>query len=818
MIFKNIPFILRRFSRQKITTSLHIVGLTLGITVCLLIALFIKYETSFDSYESKADRTYRINHVWVEAGKKEFHFSTPFPLADQIRKDVPGIEYVTKVHHPHQSIIEINPVKRFKQENVMMTDPEFLDVFDVKVLEGNAYDALRKPYNALLTETTAKKFFGNEDALGKVFTYNDSFKITVGAIIKDFPGNTHLPASMLLSFAENQKYLMTSTTHYGSVSGGSTFIVLPKGSKPTTGLTTALRSIYDRFLNNQPWMEKDSHVEMELQPLSDVHFNSKYAGGGQWVKAINTQWLWFFGSVGFAVLFLACINFINLSTAQALTRAKEIGVRKSVGAGKLGLITQFLTEALLLVLFSGLLAVIIAQLSLPYINNLTGKQITFDIFHSPLLMGSLLAGIFLTALLAGIYPAFIITRFKPAITLKSGSVNSSSQSPLLRKGLVIAQFSISVCLLIGLLLIGKQMNYMQHKNLGFDKDNFAVVSLPREVTGKTDELLAAELSAIPAVKGYSFSTSPPSGDEYTHWGTIMSRKGHDDPNRQEVTLIMTDDKYCSLYGMKLLAGRYFIAADTSAISGSLPENGRFPKCVVNEKLVQAMGYASLQASLGQRFWIGMNGWQAEIVGVVSDFNTSSLHEAIKPTLITQDIEECGKVNIKIQAGTDIQATMSRINAAYKKVYPSGIFEFNFLDQQLDALYKSELRLYSLFKIFSVLAILISCLGLWGLISFAAQQRIKEIGIRKVLGASVTNIFTLLTKDFIIQVCVAIAIATPLAYWGISKWLQGFAFRINIGWTMFAIGGISALAIALVTVSFQAIKAAIANPVKSLRSE
>src|SRR5436190_11239622 len=290
MIFKNIPFILRRFSRQKLTTSLHIVGLTLGITVCLLIGLFIKYELSFDAYESKGDRTYRVNQIWMDFGKKAFHFSTPFPLADQIRKDVPGLENVTKVHHPFQSIIEINPTKRFKQDHVMMTDPEFLDVFDVKVVEGNAYEALRKPYQALLTETTAKKFFGNEDALGKIFTYNDSFKITVGAVIKDFPGNTHLPAEMLLSFSDNEKYLMTGTTHYGSVSGGSTFIVLPKGTKPGTGLTSAIQSIYDRFANNQKWAGKEHREEAELQPLRDIHFNSKYAGGGQWVKAINTTW------------------------------------------------------------------------------------------------------------------------------------------------------------------------------------------------------------------------------------------------------------------------------------------------------------------------------------------------------------------------------------------------------------------------------------------------------------------------------------------------------------------------------------------------
>jgi len=816
MIFKNIPFILRRFSRQKLTTSLHIVGLTLGITVCLLIGLFIKYELSFDTYQSKAGRTYRLNQVWIDFGKKEFHFSTPFPLADQIRKDVPGVEYVTKVHHPFQNIVEINPVKRFKQEHVMMTDPEFLDVFDVKVVEGNAYETLRKPYQAVLTESTAKKFFGNENALGKTFTYNDSFLITVGSVIKDFPGNTHLAASMLLSFADNQKYLMTNPTWWGSVSGGTTFIVLPKGGKPGSGLTAAINNIYDRFANNQEWGGKDHRSEMELQPLSNVHFNSKYGGGGQWVKAINTSWLWFFGSVGIAVLILACINFINLSTAQSLSRAKEVGVRKSIGAGRFQLIRQFLSEAFILVLFSAIIGAIITKLALPYINELTDKKIVFDILDSTLLLIALFGGVCLTALLAGIYPAWLITRFQPAAVLKTGSLNTSSRPTFLRKALVVTQFSISVCLLIGLLLIGKQMTYMRHKDLGFNKDNIVTVPVQFDQNTNQKKLFGNELTAIPGVKEWSFSTSSLSGEG--HWGTVMSVVGEKDPDRKSVTTIMTDEKYCSVYGLKLKAGRFFTASDTSAVSESLPEAQRYAKSVVNENLVKELGFESAEAAIGKRFWIGMNGWHAEIVGVVADFNISSLHEAITPTLITQFLPFAEKVNIRIQAGADVPSLISSIQAAYKKAYPSGIFEFSFVDERLDALYKDEARLYSLFQIFSVLAMLISCLGLWGLITFAAQQRIKEIGIRKVLGASVPNIVSLLTKEFLVLVCIAIVIAVPLAYWGVNKWLQDFAFRVNIGWTVFVIAGSAAILIALVTVSFQAIKAAISNPVKSLRTE
>jgi len=818
MLFNNLVFIIRRFIRQKFTTTLHIVGLTLGITVCLLIGLFMKYELTFDTYEKLSDRTYRINSVWIDFGQKNFHYSTPFPLANQIRKDITGIEHVTKVHHPFQSVIEINPQKRFRQDHLMMADEEFLDVFDVKVLEGNAREALKKPYQALLTESTAKKFFGNEDPINKTFLFNDSFRITVGGMINDFPANTHLPAKVILSFSDNENFLMTGTSHYGSVSGGSTFITLPEGVKPGKGLKASLQGIYDRFLNNQAWMGKDSRAELEIQPLKNVHFNSKYAGGGEWVKAINMSWLYFFGAVGLAVLILACINFINLSTAQSLNRAREIGVRKAIGAGRGQLIVQFLSESLLLVLISAIAGLFITKLAIPYINDLTDKQLSFDFNDSPVMIITLLAGVLLTAFMAGIYPAWIITKFQPSSTLKTGTVNSSLQSIFLRKGLVVVQFTISVCLLMALLLIGKQMNFMRNKNLGFEKDNIVIVPLPIGDKKKQTELLSNELAKIKGVKNWAYSTSPPSGGENAHWSTLMSRVGPDDPNRKNVITILTDDKFPELYGLQLIAGRFFNINDTSAVSESIPEGKRYPKMIVNEKAITDLGFASAEEALGKRFWAGINGWNPEIAGVVKNFNVGSLHEEIKSTMVSQFLPYCEKVSIKIAGGADVRATIAEIGTAFKNANPKGIFEFNFLDQTLDALYKSESRLYSLFKIFSILALLISCLGLWGLISYSAQQRVKEIGIRKVLGASVTGIVSLLTKDFIILVGIAIVIATPLAYWGIYKWLQDFAYRINIGWTLFAVSGCVAIVIALVTVGVQALRAAVANPVDCLRSE
>lgn len=809
----NLSFIIRRFGRQKLNTFLHVIGLTLGIATCLLIGLFIRYEQSFDSYHKKADRIYRINQVWVDFGKKTYHFSTPFPLADQVRKDIAGIENVTKIHHPYQVIIETAPEKRFKEEKVMMTDPEFLDVFDVQIVKGKGHETLRTPYQALISESTAQKYYGSENPIGKVFKYKEAFNITVGGVYKDFPGNTHLPASLILSLSNDENYLGTSTTHYGSVSGGSTFIVLKEGTRPTAALMAGLQGIYDRTVNKEPWMQKDSRCEMEIQPLSDVHFNSKYAGGGQWVPAINLQWLWFFGSVGLAVLLLACINFINLSTAQAISRAKEVGVRKSIGAGKAQLIFQFLQEALFMVSIATILAILIATLVLPYLNNLAARKITFDIFKSPGLLLALLSGILLTSLLAGLYPAWLISRFRPATTLKSGASGSAPRSSLLRKSLVVAQFSISVCLLIGLLLIGRQMDYFRSKNLGYDKDNVVLLPIP----DKTQQsIFLNELGKIPQISKISLSTSPPSGEG--HWGTVMSTKGSDDPDRSSVSLLITDDNFCQLYGFKLKTGRLLVASDTNYVSKSIPEGKRFAKVIVNEKLVQKLKFKSNEEALGQKFWIGMNGWTADIVGVVEDFNISSLREEITPMLITQYEPFCEKANIKIRAGSDIPKTMAALTHAWKTAFPKGVFEFSFFDQQLEAQYKSESRLYSIFKIFSVLAMLISCLGLWGLVTLSAEQRVKEIGIRKVLGASVPNIVTLISKDFLILVSIAIVIASPLAYWGVHSWLKEFAFRIDIGWKVFAIAAFSAIAIAILTVSFQAIRAAISNPTKSLRSE
>jgi len=809
----NFRLALRHLGRQKLNTTLHIVGLTLGMSVCLLIGLFLRYELSFDSYHDTADRTYRINSIWIEAGKTNYHYSTPLPLADALRKDVSGLEIVTQAHPLWDETIEVNPQKILKQDHLLVVDPSFLEVFNIEIVKGNAYEALRKPYQALLTETTSKKFYGKEDPIGKTFTYKNKFQITVAGVIRDIPSNSHLPVSMLLSYAPNQDFLGNDPNTWTNVSGTTTYVVVPEGYD-IKNLDAQLKGLADKNINADPNMPKFFHSDFDTQPLHDIHFNSQYDGGGHWVKAVNVTWLWFFAIIGLAVLALACINFVNLSTAQALTRAKEVGVRKTVGAGRFHLMSQFLREAWILATLAGILAVAVAQASLPFMNNLLDKKITFNLLESPVLLCGLISGIILTGLVAGLYPAWIIAKFNPAKTLKASSTLSGDQgSYWLRRSLVVLQFTISAGLLIAVSLISQQVNYLRSKNLGFEKDNIINVGING---AKKATVLADELQRIPQIKDISFATATPSNDG--HWGTIMTKTNGDDPDRKHVTLIMADDHFCKMYGLKLLSGRFLMASDTSYASNSLPPEKQIYKAVVNETLVRALGFKSNEDALEKHFWFGMNSGNVEIIGVVSDFNTGSLHKVIEPAVITSFPDVFGQVGIKIEAGSNIPETIAAIEKAWKKIYPEGVFEFKFLDAQIDAYYKAEARLYELFRIFAGLAMLISCLGLWGLSTLSAQQRTKEIGIRKVLGASVDKIVILLSRDFVLMVTIAMAISSPLAYYFMNSWLQNFAFHIDIGWEVFVLASIASLIIALLTVSVQAIKAGLSNPVESLRNE
>lgn len=811
MLFNNFRFILRRFSRQKLHTTLHIIGLTIGLTVCLIIGLYLQHELSYDNYHEKADRIYRVNQVWSFQGKKELDYATPFPLAKTIREEIPSVEYATIIHPVRDPNIEITPQKRFRQDRVLLAEPYFLDIFDVEILQGNGHEALRTPYQALLTESTAEKFFGRENPMGKTFLYNEKFTITVAGIIRDLPDNTHLPATMLLSYVYDNDFIGTRQDSWSFTSGSSTYITLPEETSPDN-INAALKTIYAQNANTDP--EELERAGATLQALHRIHFEPKWGGGGRWVKAIYPSWLWFFGGIGLVILILAAINFINLSTAQALTRAREVGVRKAIGANRKQLLGQFLGEAFFLILLSSALAIVVNQIALPYLNDLLDKELHLSRFITPGFITLFLLGLLLTGFLTGIYPAWLISRFQPASSLKTGFSAGDKTSSTLRKSLVITQFTISIALLVALMLISQQMEFFQNKNLGFDKENVVTMRIP-DVTKRT--VFATELEKIPQVKDISFALTAPSGNG-GRWGTDMHKTNLGSPDVKEVNIVFADENYFQLYDLQLLAGKFYTATDTNALIRSTPGEQLHPKVIVNERLVKEMGYPSSEAALGEQFLIGINNWKVDIVGVVADFNLSSLHEAIEPTLITQYNRFQNNASIKISPSNNLPETLALIESAWKKAYPNGIYKFDFLDEHIARYYESENKLFGLFKIFAGLAMLISCLGLWGLATFSTIQRTKEIGIRKILGASVVGILSLLSKDFLKLVAIALIIAIPIAWYGMNQWLQNFAYQIEIRWSVFILAGILAISIAFLTISFQSLKAALANPIRALRNE
>lgn len=803
---------IRHLMSQKVNSLVHITGLALGMTVCLLIGLFIRYETSFDRYQPFADRTYRINQIWTDNGKSSPYFATPLPMAATLRQSAAGLDHVAFAHPAYRPLIDVAPDKRFEESHVMFTDPEFLNVFHVEAVKGDPYDVLRRPYQALLTESIATKFFGSEDPIGKTFKFNSKFDITVGGVIRDLPGNTHLPATIILSYVPNQDYVDNGPDAWSYTSGTSAYVVVPEGYD-LANLQAQLDRIADEHINSDPHLPKFVRAGFDIQPMSNIHFNMANSGS-QWVPAINVSWLWFFGAIGIAVLALACINFVNLSTAQALARAREVGVRKAVGAGRSTLLFQFLSEAWLLAGIAGVIAVGAAELALPSMNTLLEKRITFEIMNSVGILAVLAIGIFATGLLAGLYPAWIITRFNAATSLRSSfSTQGDSGSSWLRHSLVVVQFVISAGLLISLLLISEQVNFIRNKDLGFNKDNIIMV---RSGSRGESPAFNAELDKIPQVESWSYSTASPSSDQ--HWSTVMSKESREDPSRQPVMLVLGDENFCKLYNFKLLAGRFPIAADTNLISERLPQEKMLMKAVVNAKLVETLGFGTPEEAVGRKFWFGMGNGDIEVVGVVANFNTSSLHEDIKPTIIGQERSTYNTVGIRLHPGANIPATIAAINQAWTKAYPDGLFSYHFLDEQIGAFYQAEERIYQLFKVFSGMAMLISCLGLWGLITFAAQRRLKEIGIRKVLGASSSSVVFLLSRQFIALVMIALVVATPIVFYGISEWLSAFAFRVPIGWKPFALAGGTSMLLALLTVGVQALKAAWMNPASVLKTE
>lgn len=799
MIINNIQFSLRHLGRQKINTFIHVFGLTLGICACLLISLFIHHELSFDSYHPEAKQTYRINSVWKESEKQFNLYATPIVLAQALRNEVSGLKHVSQVLPQFKSVIEVSEDRHFKQEHVLIADPEFLDIFNVDIITGNGRDALTKPYQAILSEETALKLFGSDYPVGKTFRYRNEFDITVAALMRDLPSNTSLPAAILLSYVDDEKFLNNGDTWYfGDFSWtklqASTFVVLDDNTS-LSNIEEQLISIANKNINTSSELDKSLHGGFEIQPLLDIHLDDARFGGGPWVKSTSPSWLWLFGFIGVIVLVLACINFINLSVAQAITRAKEVCVRKFMGAKKIQLITQFLIETWLLTLAAGVLAMLTASLLIRPINFALDLNLDLQFLQSPVLIISFLVGLPLLGFLAGLQPSLVIARFKPSELIKSGK-NSTAW---IQQGLVVAQFAISATLAIAVLLIARQVSYMHNKNLGLITDNVLQVPLANE---ESTNAFVNQINSIAGVKEVSLSRSAPISDD--HWWNTISKD--EVSERQSVCAIYGDENFFSVYGLHLMQGRIPLP---SAIDDTL-----ISKVVVNEKLLEALNLGSAQDAVGKQFWWG---GPTEITGVVANFNNEPLQYTISPVLIIHDPTVYSQANIRLEPLQNANA-LSEIERAWIQHFPDGVYESKFLNEDIDSFYKRESNFYSLLLTFAALAICISCMGLWGMASFVTLRRVKEVSIRKVLGANVSNILFLFLRQFLKPVVLAGVIALPLGWYAANSILSNYAYQVSITWDLFIIPIIILITISIVTVSTQTIKASLTNPTNNLRSE
>jgi ABC-type antimicrobial peptide transport system permease subunit len=723
--------------------------------------------------------------------EKGYLSNTPYPLAKAIRTDFPELESVTQLHYEIFGGQVSVGADRYSESNIIFADSLFLSVFDYNWISGEPKHALAQPNSVVLTETLAKKYFNGQDALGKVIILNSSLNFKVTGVIKDVPTNTHLPFSMLVPYSA---YKDRDIDMWGYTNHGFTYVVLPENVTKNQ-IANKLPSFVLKYMG----AEAAKGTAFELQPLYDIRFDTRFATSNP-TATISKEMLWTLGIIGVLIVLIACANFINLSTAQAMKRGREVGMRKVLGSTKGQLISQFLSESLLLTSFAVVISLIFTYLLIPNLNlylEFTQLHFSFDLF----LILFLLLITLIVGLLSGLYPAMVLASYKPVVALKNsiGSFTKGKSYFSLGKSMVVFQFVAAQALIIGTIVISGQMEYFRQKDLGFDKKAIVNFYLPTQDVQKL-ALVRNELLKHPQISSVSYGKGAPTSNDL--FGADFSMEGKKEFG---IRVKSADEFYLDTYGLTLLAGSWL---PQSRADKSLH------KFVVNETMLKKMGYNVLGKNITIRLWENFDG---VIVGVVKDFHLTSLKEDIAPLVIMNLPEAFSQAGVKL-SGQNFQQTLLHIEDVYKTAFPQSTFSYSFLDEEIAKLYAREEKIEALFKNFAGVAIFIACLGLFGLTSYVAVRRTKEIGIRKVLGASVTQIVLLLCKEFALLVFIAFLMAAPLAWYVMNGWLEGFAYSIQIGPGTLAAAGLITMLIALLTIGFHAIKAALANPIKSLRSE
>ncbi|MEP7373252.1 MAG: ABC transporter permease [Chitinophagaceae bacterium] len=778
----------RNLVKNKLYSVINITGLTIGLTVGILILIWVEDEFSFDGFHKKEANIYKLENMVGTGSSRQLWSVTAAPIGVLAKKEIPGVEDAVRIaYNGYYQLFKYND-KVFNEQNKFFADPSLFSIFDFKVVKGNPANPYPDDNSVVITESTARKYFGTEEAMGKVIAADDKINFKVSAVIQDFPKNSTFNADMLFPMQLLEKNMYAGNKEGKNLENDfvqfnyNTFLLMKPGFS-FAGFTDKLRQIHLRIKSD------DGDVGYLLLPLKKMHLLRADGSDG----GFSTVRMFFI--IAILILVIACINYVNLSTARSMLRAKEVSLRKIVGAGKAHLFMQFIVETTLLFICATILALGLIYLLMPLFNRVSGKELVIS-FLDPEVWKIILFTISGSLIISSIYPALLLSSFEPLKALK-GKVSARISDAVFRKVLVVVQFTGSMILITGTIIIGNQMSYIHSKNLGYDKDH--VLSCNLNEMNKHFDVVKAELMKQPGVIDVTAASV-----------NIIRYGGHTGDNWWEgketgETLMLSpmavDKDFISFFKMQLQEGTGF--------TGSITDSIHF---MLNETAVKA---ARIKDPIGKKFKM----WQTEgtIIGVVKDFHYASMRQKIEPAVFYYQPANYGQLYVKT-TGQDAPKAIAAMENEWKKYNAGFPFTYAFLDETFDNLYKTEERTGLLYNLFAAIAIFISCLGLLGLAAYTAQVRIREIGIRKVLGASVAGIIGLLAKDFLKLVFIAIAIAVPLAWYAMNNWLQDFAYKISIGWQVFLSSGCIAIVIAIVTISFQSIKASLANPVKSLRTE
>ncbi|MBX2923402.1 MAG: ABC transporter permease [Chitinophagaceae bacterium] len=799
----------RNIIRHKAFSSINITGLTLGLTACLLIGLFVWDEKQYDAFLPGGEQVYRIYTEHTNTNGIQNMAATPPAFTVTLEQQYPEIEKTARVLlRPENKTFFENGKNKLYEESGLFADSTFFDIFPIAFKYGSRTNILADPTSIVLSDEMAYRLFGNEDPVGKQVLMNKVAYQVKGVFIKK--PKFHLQFNYMIPLAAFTKWILAERMQSWSWHQFISYVKLKKDVNLPLLESKFQKEVLEK---TRPNSDDDSWDKPFFQPLKDIHLHSSdlkfdiaQRGNITYVKGLTV--------IAVFILLIACFNFINLATAKSLQRAKEVGIRKTVGASKKQLIAQFTGETITLVFISIIISVGLTVLLLPLMNSFTGKHIPATLFTSPVVLSLLILLTLTTGMLAGFYPALVLSGFRPVKVLKasSGIENRSGTRPWLRNSLVVVQFTLSALLIICAIVVFKQVNYLHHKNLGFNKEQILFFPLRDDSVRNNKDVFKNELLKVPGISsvsiGYGFPGDAVAGDAITveHNGRRVT---------QSVTQLAVDFDYISTLGLQVIAGRDFSKSMLTDEAHAW---------IINETAVKQLGFETPEKALGKMmYW---HPWGAanpdslkagQVIGVVKDFNYKSLYDKIEPAVLQIFPNVAWKVAVKIQT-TGIDNTIAKIENVWNSFTPGYPLEYKFLDDNFKQMYYSEDKLRTLLLLFTSIAIFIGCLGLFGLAAYTAERRKKEIGIRKILGATVQGVILLLSKDFIRLILVALLIASPIAWYFMNKWLQDFAYRIAIEWWMFALAGLLAILIALVTISFQSIKAAMANPVKSLRTE